>query len=243
MSNKIDDIGIYTNIYESGKREKYGNKLYCATCKVCGAHVEKKLVEIKRSNKVCRHKNQIDSENDMPKGWVRASELNKKIYDTWKAMLRRTTLQLWGKYPTYEGTTVDESWRTLSVFVEDIKYLQGYDEWINSTKRSMMLDKDTLVEGNKHYSKDTCCFITILESNKDVHKRNPNMAENGRNAVSEKYSKPIKIINNQTGEERIFSSVTVACKIMGWSRGGAYKVLSDKYPHHNSIKGWSIVKI
>lgn len=79
---------------------------------MCGAHVEKKLVEIKRSNKVCRHKNQTDSENDMPKGWIRASELNKKIYDTWKAMLRRTTLQLWEKYPTYEGTTVDESWRT-----------------------------------------------------------------------------------------------------------------------------------
>ena len=199
-------------------------------------------IGIDADRRVNRKPGKYGSKNDMPIGWRGLSELNQRIYDIWRAMLRRTTKELWDKYPTYEGTTVDESWRTLSVFVEDIKCLPGYDAWVNSPKRSMMLDKDTLIDGNKHYSKVTCCFISALESSKDVHKRNPNMTANGNAAVAAKYSIPVKITNNETGEEKIFSSLTVACKVMGWSRGGAYKVWSDKYPHHYAIKGWSITK-
>lgn len=49
-------------------------------------------------------------------------------------MWNRTTEKCCGKYPTYVGTTVDDSWRLLSNFVNDIKELPGYEEWANSKK-------------------------------------------------------------------------------------------------------------
>lgn len=36
MEKTLDDIGIYTNIHESGNTVADGHKLYYATCKVCG---------------------------------------------------------------------------------------------------------------------------------------------------------------------------------------------------------------
>lgn len=85
MEKTLEDIGIYTNIYESGNIASDGHKLYYATCKICGTVVEKRLADIKESNKVCRHKILDKSSdtyklNDMPKGWINKSELNMRIY-------------------------------------------------------------------------------------------------------------------------------------------------------------------
>ena len=239
MKEKINDIGIYTNIHESGNRSKSRHKLYYATCSQCGVTVEKTIKDIQRSNKVCRHK-KISKVNDMPSGWIAQSELNMRIYDMWKAMLTRTTQKYWDKYPTYTGTTVDESWRKLSNFVNDIQELQGYDIWVNSPKEMMMLDKDTLFEGNKHYSKDTCCFITHAESNHDVSKRHPENLEKARCAYVEQSSKSIKLTHKKTGETRIFSSIKEACRTMNFNQRNVWMVLSDKYPGCHSVKGWSV---
>lgn len=246
MGKTLEDIGIYTNIHESGRKNKDGNKMYYATCKVCGVIVEKKLANIKRSNKVCHHKaqkNNLNKINDMPVGWVNQSKLNRKIYDVWRSMLYRATEKCWEKNPTYIGTTVDDSWRILSNFINDIKELPGYEEWINSEKRMMMLDKDTLINGNKHYSKETCCFITALESSKDVNERHPNNTLKASKESAKKYSIPVKIINKQTCEEKIFTSLREACRSMGWNEGNAWRVISDKYPHDYSIKGWKIERL
>lgn len=247
MANEIiNDIGIYTNIHESGNKNKDGNKMYYATCKICGTIVEKKFSNIKRSNQLCCHKNKpnkIDKINDMPIGWIDRSDLNRKIYDTWRDMLFRTTEKCWDKNPTYIGTTVDESWRTLSNFVNDIKELSGYNQWANSPKKSMMLDKDTLIEGNKHYSKETCCFISSLESSRDVNRRHPNNTEKARLAFIEKYSIPVKLTNKITHEEKLFTSLAEACRVLDLNSGNAWQALSDKYPNHHSTKGWIIEKI
>lgn len=69
-----NDIGIYTNIYESGRQNKDGNKMYYATCKVCGTVIEKKLANIKRNNKICRHKTDEDKYNCLNCG----KEINSK---------------------------------------------------------------------------------------------------------------------------------------------------------------------
>ena len=71
MGKTLEDIGIYTNIHESGNVASDRHKLYYATCKVCGTVVEKRLADIKESNKVCRHKILNDNYNkyklnDMP---------------------------------------------------------------------------------------------------------------------------------------------------------------------------------
>ena len=208
MNKIIDDIGIYTNIYESGNKTKDGHKLYFATCKVCNKTIEKPLADLKRNNTLCYHNKQlIEKINDMPAGWTNQSELNLRIYYLWKAMIMRTTQKFWDKYPTYEGTTVDDSWRKLSQFVNDIKDIPGYEEWVTASGKRMMLDKDTLVEGNKHYSKETCCFISHADSNRDVHKRYPENLEKARITFIEHASKPVKIINKITNEEKIFPSL------------------------------------
>ncbi len=239
MNKNIEDIGIYTNIHESGKVNKDGNKIYYATCKICGTVVEKKLNSIKRNNKFCRHKHN-GKINDMPVGWISQSELNMKIYNTWKNMIRRATSKYWDKNPTYIGTTVDESWLKLSNFVNDIQELPGYDIWVNSPKRTMMLDKDTLIKGNKHYSKDACCFISNLESSQDVNSRHPNNTEKAILVSTEKNSTPVRIINKKTNEIKNFKSFKEACREMNFNERNAWKVLSDKYPNCHSINGWKI---
>ena len=248
MGKTLEDIGIYTNIYESGNVASDRHKLYYATCKVCGTVVEKRLADIKESNKVCRHKilNENSNKyklNDMPKGWTKQSELNMKIYYLWKAMLLRTTEKYWDTYPCYTGTTVDNRWRILSNFVNDIKELEGYENWCIAENHQMMLDKDTKVEGNKHYSKDTCRFITHDESNKDVAKRHPENIQKAQKVFQENASEPVKFKNVKTNEIIDFPSLKEGCRALKLNLRNAWMVLSEKYPEHHTIKGWTISKI
>ena len=74
------------------------------------------------------------------------------FYTKWKGMLKRCYS---GKYqarqPTYIGATVFEEWLIFSNFrswMED-------KNWVG-----MELDKDIIVPGNKHYSPETCCFVS-----------------------------------------------------------------------------------
>lgn len=242
------DFGIYINVHESENKTNDGHKLYNATCKVCGAIVEKTLSDIKRNNTICCHKSGrvgIDDEkiNDMPIGWITESKLNQKIYDTWKAMISRTTEKYWKQYPSYTGTTVDGRWKILSNFVKDIKYLDGYDDWKNSTNRHMMLDKDTIIEGNKHYSKDTCRFITHAESNRDVNKRHPENLEKAREIFANSTSEPVRFTNIKTKEIIDFPSLKEGCRTLGLNVFNAWAVLSDQYPRRYTVKGWKISKI
>ena len=241
MGKTFEDIGIYTDIHESEKVDKYGNKLCYATCKICGAVVEKRLSYIKRNNILCRHNNKpknLSNIYDMPTGWLNLSELNRRIYYTWKAMLFRTTQKFWDKYPTYEGTTVDESWRTISNFVNDIKCLPGYDMWTNNPGQRIMLDKDTLIEGNKHYSKDTCCFITPAESSKDVAQRHPDRNKANGKAAKEKYGKKIKAINLSTNESIVFNSQKAAARELDILVSHIWMILSKdkKYISYKTTK-------
>ena len=248
MEKTLDDIGIYTNIHESGNAAKDRHKLYYATCKVCGVVVEKRLADIKASNKLCRHKTLDKSSsdyklNDMPKGWMNQSELNMRIYHMWKAMINRTTESYWIKCPTYTGTTVDDKWRILSNFVNDIKELDGYSKWVNAAGEMMMLDKDTIIKGNKYYSKDTCRFISHTESNQDVSKRHPESLRKAREAFKENASEPARFTNIKTNENKDFPSLKEACRTLNLNLRNAWMVLSDKYPGHRTIKGWTISRI
>ena len=86
------------------------------------------------------------------------------FYSTWAGMLERVYSNKFHKRsPTYLGCTVEESWKTFSNFR---KWMQSQD-W-----KGKALDKDLLVQGNKHYGPDTCVFVdrqvnslTILRGN------------------------------------------------------------------------------
>lgn len=81
-------------------------------------------------------------------------------YDQWRSIHKRC--EAGGAYqrnkPTYIGCTYHAAWNSYDVFVawaEDQVGFLSKDESGNYYP----LDKDILVEGNKHYSPDTCVFV------------------------------------------------------------------------------------
>lgn len=82
------------------------------------------------------------------------SELNGimfKYYNIWYEMIRRCyCINYKTKKPTYNGCSVCNEWYILSNFKKwfDKNYIENYH-----------LDKDIIIDGNKVYSPDTCCFI------------------------------------------------------------------------------------
>lgn len=75
-------------------------------------------------------------------------------YEKWRNMVIRCYCKKYQtKNPTYEGTTIDPDWLYLSNFIKWVDS-QPNKDWQNCS-----LDKDILVQGNKHYSPETCVFI------------------------------------------------------------------------------------
>lgn len=76
---------------------------------------------------------------------------NKLAYTRWHGMLERCYSKTYQEqHPTYESCYVCEQWLNFSAFLEwfNDNYVSGYD-----------LDKDILIQGNKVYSPETCCFV------------------------------------------------------------------------------------
>jgi len=95
---------------------------------------------------------------------------NKKAYTAWIHMISRCYDINDGMYYTYgaKGVKVSDEWLCFENFVNDIKYLPGYNEWINDTQRVYQLDKDSIQQNipkeQRIYSKDTCCFIPQIDN-------------------------------------------------------------------------------
>lgn len=97
--------------------------------------------------------------NDMPRGWVSESELNKRIYKVWHSMIERC-YSGYDRYKSYDKCSVAPEWLYLSNFVEDITKIPGYDLWLNNTKpRAISLDKDLIRPGNTEYRLGLVQFI------------------------------------------------------------------------------------
>lgn len=72
-------------------------------------------------------------------------------YSRWKNMIYRSTSdKLHTRYPTYKDTTICDEWLSLSNF----RYWMKQQDW-----EGKHLDKDLLIQGNKHYSPTTCVFV------------------------------------------------------------------------------------
>lgn len=81
---------------------------------------------------------------------------NKRIscpyYSVWINMLKRCySANYQAKYLTYKDCTVDKDWLIFS----------NFKDWmIQQEHIGLALDKDILIKGNKHYSIDTCLFVS-----------------------------------------------------------------------------------
>lgn len=113
--------------------------------------------------------------NDMPYGWAKENEWNKKVYRKWCSMLCRCYSEKYHKrQPSYVGCLVSDKWLSLSNFVEDFSKIDGYDEekFLNGY---LCLDKDIKSNGaNKEYSLENCMFVSKIENSKQAAKTRNN---------------------------------------------------------------------
>lgn len=104
-------------------------------------------------------------------GYMGVGEFNSKspFYRTWREMIRRCYSTNWqARFPTYIGCTVDEKWHNFQNFCADFPLIEGYEDWL---KGGYCLDKDSKVFGNKHYSLETCKFLTHEENSAEAQLR------------------------------------------------------------------------
>ena len=93
-----------------------------------------------------------------------------KEYSLWTDMLRRCTKKILLKFPTYEGVTCSENFKSYTFFYEWCNQQKGFNEK-DKNSRKWSLDKDLLIRGNKCYSEDVCVFVPNRVNNL-VIKRN-----------------------------------------------------------------------
>lgn len=87
---------------------------------------------------------------------------DKHIYNLWINMISRCYSGR-PQFSMYDEVTVHPDWHNYTTFAEDIKALNGYEEWLKDT-RGYHLDKDLIDDSAKIYSKDTCTFLLAAEN-------------------------------------------------------------------------------
>lgn len=95
---------------------------------------------------------------ELKKLYNRLTITNAKIRD-------RVLNPLYKQYKDYggRGITLDKKWETISGFVDDVDKIPGWDQE-KYIKGEIELDKDIRYPGNKHYSKETCLWVSHKEN-------------------------------------------------------------------------------
>lgn len=114
--------------------------------------------------------------NDMPYGWIKADEYNKRVYQVWCNMIERCySSKYHEKQPTYKECIMCERWLKLSNFLQDICKIDNYEYWLNHPNERVALDKDIKSNGeNKKYSLENCMFTSQLENTRQANKTRDN---------------------------------------------------------------------
>ena len=83
---------------------------------------------------------------------VNGKSIKCPVYQTWMNLLERCySKEYHAKQPTYIGCTVAQEWLQFTNF----RSWMTKQDW-----KGKQIDKDLLVLGNKHYSPETCLFVT-----------------------------------------------------------------------------------
>jgi hypothetical protein len=149
---------VHNGKYDYSKVEYVGNTTkVCIICPIHGEFWQKPSSHInaKQGCQKCyddRRRSLVlgfginDSEHPIKHG-----SKEELIYKTWTSMIRRCYSDKYHKSkPTYIGCSVCDEW----------KYFSNFEKWFNENyKEGFALDKDILIQGNKIYSPQTCCFV------------------------------------------------------------------------------------
>lgn len=144
MTNQGDEIEIIE--YFSAKN---------CTIKFSDGLIKKNVIynHIKRGNIKNPYRKTISDVGYLGEGNYSANinGVTTNCYHVWRNMIHRCYSEKYQqKQPTYIGCSVDERWHNFQVFAK--WYYENYVE-------EFELDKDILIEGNKIYSPETCCFV------------------------------------------------------------------------------------
>ncbi len=143
------------------------------------------------------------------------SKLMCPYYKVWHGMLRRCySDKFLLKRPTYKDCTVSEEWLYFSAFLE----------WMEAQPwKGNQLDKDIILPGNKHYSPETCCFIS----------NRLNSLLTRPSTCSGKY--PNGVIPNNTSD--MFTAKCCGMEGKGKTRYiGSYATVGEAYEAHVNAK-------
>lgn len=100
-------------------------------------------------------------------GNAKTKGANKPYYSVWHDMICRCYDPKNKRSIAYRNVTVCDSWLVFENFLNDAKYIDGFDEQL-FIEGKIVLDKDTKqrFQENKVYSKETCIWISKQENNK-----------------------------------------------------------------------------
>ena len=161
-----------------------------------------------------------------------------RVYTLWSDMLRRCYSENWlSKHPSYIGCFVCDRWLYLSKFIEDLPYIMNYQLWLSNPNSRVCLDKDILVPGNKEYCLESCQFVTLSDSAKDVVNRcgipSPSIIGRKQGAVKrgEKMAKGVKATSIKNGDVLIFNSLSDV-KTQGFNPGHVSECYRGKRHKH-----------
>jgi thymidylate synthase len=106
-----------------------------------------------------------------------------RAYNMWNSMLGRCYDKCHPSYDSYggKGVYVSPRWKNFELFIEDIKDLPFFDEWLNG--ENYCLDKDYY--GSNCYSKKTCLFLSE-EENKLYQSNTPIIVNNKNIFITQK---------------------------------------------------------
>lgn len=153
--NYDDEIGMkYSRLTVKGWYRKDSVVFYNCICD-CGGYKE-----IRRShvvNKLIESCGCLRSEI-LTKRNTKHSGTKDQIYNIWRGILRRARGKVDNVQPNYKGTTISEDWLTNYLSFKEWFQSQA-DNYQEQQNFNLEVDKDILIEGNKHYSKETCLVV------------------------------------------------------------------------------------
>lgn len=95
------------------------------------------------------------------------TELEKKLYNTWRQMIKRCYLKNYAPSHKKEEITVSENWRTFTCFEKEVKELENWNKE-DFLKGILVFDKDIKKrktnEISRKYSKENCIWTTKKEN-------------------------------------------------------------------------------
>jgi len=110
--------------------------------------------------------------NDMPRGWREGKgqpKWHKSLYNRWVAMWMRCRNSKHKEYNAYKDCKIDERYRCLSNYVNDIMTLENFDKLCENLSE-WDIDKDVKDSNNRHYYFEN---LSIISKNDNCEASNP----------------------------------------------------------------------